>query len=142
MSPPPEKPRVLDVGQCDFDHGNISRTLATRFGVEVDRCHTVDEALQAVKGKKYQLVLVNRVFDRNGEEGLKLIERLRATGGASDGRPTVMLVSNFADAQEAAMKSGAVKGFGKAALESEETQRTLEDVLGSTRNRAAMNPRG
>jgi len=130
MPPEKEKKRVLDVGQCDFDHGNISRMLSARFGVEVDRCHNSEEALHAVEKKKYQLVLVNRVFDRNGEEGLQLIRRLNAGGKVASTQPAVMLVSNFADAQESAIKAGAVQGFGKAALESADTLQTLHQILG------------
>lgn len=133
MSTGAGKPRVLDVGQCDFDHGNISRVLSSRFGAEVERCHFADEALRAVENKTYHLVLVNRVFDRDAYEGLKLIERL-GLGGANgldfpDHRPPVMLVSNFPDAQAAAVKAGAVQGFGKAALETEETIRILGKYL-------------
>ena len=29
--------RVLDIGQCDYDHGNISSLLRSRFGAEVVR---------------------------------------------------------------------------------------------------------
>ncbi len=126
-------PKVLDVGQCDFDHGNISRILSGRFGAAVERCHGSEEALRAVAQGDYDLVLVNRIFDRGGEEGLKLIARLHSSETAGERRPPVMLVSNFADAQEQAVKAGAVKGFGKAVLESEGTMRLLEEFLGASR---------
>ena len=33
-------PRILDVGQCSFDHGAISGYLAGRFGAQVERADT------------------------------------------------------------------------------------------------------
>lgn len=129
-------PKVLDVGQCDFDHGNISRILSGRFGAAVERCHGSEEALRAVAHVDYDLVLVNRIFDRGGEEGLKLIARLHSSVAAGKRRVPVMLVSNFSDAQEQAVKAGAVKGFGKAGLESEATMLLLEEFLGAKRDPA------
>ena len=127
-------PRVLDVGQCDFDHGNIARVLSERFGAEVDRCHTAEDALCAVSAEGFDLVLVNRIFDRDGSEGLKLIERLRAARTEAlpepANGPAVMLVSNYADAQDASVRAGGVRGFGKATLESPETMTMLRTYLG------------
>src|SRR5688572_5220575 len=100
--------RVLSVGQCDLDHGNISRELRGRYGCEVVRAHTADDALAQLKGGSFDLVLVNRIFDADGGSGLELVRQVR-------GAP-VMLVSNFDDAQAQAVAAGAVPGFGKAAL--------------------------
>jgi len=131
------KPRVLDVGQCDFDHGNISRVLGTRFGAVVERCHSAEEAMRLTSNDHYDLVLVNRIFDRDGDEGLKLIARLQSNKEPA-GRPSpVMLVSNFSDAQAQAVQAGAVPGFGKAALESETTMQTLSQFLNAHREQAA-----
>jgi len=41
----------------------------------------------------------------------------------------VMLVSNFADAQAQAVESGALPGFGKAALNAPETLARLKEQL-------------
>ena len=40
-----------------------------------------------------------------------------------------MVVSNFEDAQKTAVEAGAVQGFGKAALESNETKELLAQYL-------------
>jgi CheY-like chemotaxis protein len=119
--------RVLSVGQCSLDHGNLSRTLRSRFAAEVVPAASAQEALAAVAQGGFSLVLVNRVFDADGDSGLELIARLE---GEAPEVP-VMLVSNFADAQELAVESGAVPGFGKAALSAPETLARLEAYLGA-----------
>lgn len=121
------KPRVLDVGQCDFDHGNLSQLLTHRFGTTVDRAHSLDEAFAAVKSRDYDLVLVNRIFDADKTEGLDLVRRLK-NDPATRVIP-VMLISNFAEAQKAAAELGAVPGFGKDALASETTVELLARCL-------------
>ena len=103
--------RVLNVGQCSADHGSIMHFLKLRFDVEIDRTHALDDTLDALRDGTYDLVLVNRQLDRGGEgmDVLRTIKedpQLRAT--------PVMLVSDFADAQEAAVAAGAESGFGKS----------------------------
>ncbi len=56
-----ESPRVLNVGQCNLDHGTISRHLTSRFGAQVDRAHGLDDARKALGQGRYALVLVNRL---------------------------------------------------------------------------------
>jgi len=120
--------RVLSVGQCNVDHGSISRTLQGAFGAEVTTAATADEALAALRGGNYQLVLVNRIFDSDGGSGLELIRRIKSSSGGES--VPVMLVSNFEDAQSQAVELGAVKGFGKSALATEETALRLREYLG------------
>jgi CheY-like chemotaxis protein len=118
---------VLDVGQCSFDHGNISRMLSEACGAEVEAAATSDDALNAVRSGRYDLVLVNRVFDADGSSGLDLIERLQSD---QQTRATpVMLVSNYADAQDQAEAAGARCGFGKDALSAPETRERLLSLL-------------
>ena len=121
-------PKVLNVGQCDLDHGNISRMLSEDFSAVVDQAATCEQACCAVRDGDYDLVLVNRVLDADGTSGLDLIQRLRSdehTGGAR-----VALVSNFAEAQEQAVALGAERGFGKDALTSPATRERLASLLG------------
>lgn len=128
-----DKARVLNVGHCGFDHGNIGRVLEEEFGAEVDAVSTVDQAFHAVRDGQFDLVLVNRVFDGNGESGLELIKRLQ---GHEETRGTpVMLVSNFPEAQEAAVAIGARPGFGKSALNGVETRERLASVLSGSGSR-------
>lgn len=122
------KPRVLDVGQCDFDHENISRMLSEEFGAHVEQAVTSEEAFRAARAGRYDLVLVNRILDADGASGLDLIQRLQSN---EDTRATPkMLVSNYADAQDAAVALGAKRGFGKDTLTSKETRDVLAALLG------------
>ncbi|MEK6676516.1 MAG: response regulator [Planctomycetota bacterium] len=123
-----KKPRVLDVGQCDFDHGNISRMLSTDFGADVVRAGTGEEAFQAVREGRFDLVLINRVFDADGASGLDLIRRLQSHDETKT--TPLALVSNYSDAQDAAVALGAKRGFGKDALTRSETRDALESLLG------------
>ena len=106
--------RVLSVGQCGADHGGLSWALRRAFGAEVTPAATRDEALERLRQEPFALVLVNRVFDADGDSGVELIRALKADEAL---RATpVMLVSNYADAQEQAVEAGAEPGFGKASL--------------------------
>ncbi len=108
-----QKTRVLDVGNCDPDHGAIRNLLLSHFDVEIDRVMYVAEGLSAISRADYALVLVNRLIFADGSEGQELIRRMRADATC---QTPVMMVSNFADAQERAVAAGALPGFGKAAL--------------------------
>ena len=119
--------RVLSVGQCGFDHGNISRLLRN-FDAEVVPVDTAAEALTLLQNETYNLVLVNRVFDLGGD-GMEFIREAKATRAGQE--TPVMLVSNYADWQEKAVAAGAVRGFGKAALTAAATFATLRPILGS-----------
>lgn len=117
--------KVLSVGQCSYDHGNISRALRAEFGADVQAAATADEALAVLRQGGVALVLVNRVFDANGDSGLDFVRR--AKEDAPD--VPVMLVSNFADAQAQAVEAGALPGFGKAALGEPQTLARLKERL-------------
>ena len=121
--------RVLSVGQCNFDHGNISQALRRTFSAEVVSAATSDEALALLSQGAFDLVLVNRVFDSNGDSGLHLIRQVKANEQLR--AVPVMLVSNFADAQEQAVAAGAEPGFGKATLSAAETLARLRPHLES-----------
>lgn len=107
-----KRPIVLDVGQCEMDHGSIRRLLES-LDASVRRAHSRKEALDFIHAESFALILVNRIFDMTGEEGLGLVEEI-CHGGSID--CPVMLVSNYPEAQAEAVKRGGVQGFGKAAL--------------------------
>jgi CheY-like chemotaxis protein len=106
--------RVLSVGQCLADHSGLARTLRQAFGAEVVAAAGADEALGRLRRERFALVLVNRVFDADGASGLELIRRISAEEGLAP--PPVLLISNYDDAQRAAVEAGAAPGFGKAEL--------------------------
>jgi CheY-like chemotaxis protein len=119
--------RVLDVGNCRHDHGLIRRMLESSFRVAIDRAQVLDDAIDAIRTNEYDLVLVNRILDRNGTEGLDIIRRLKADDRTK--RIPVMLISNYDWAQAAAVEAGALRGFGKAELGSEATLTRLREIL-------------
>lgn len=106
--------RVLSVGQCWADHGSISHTLKKAFGAEVVSADGAESAVEQLRQGGFALVLVNRVFDADGGEGLDFIRRVKSDP-ALRSQP-VMLVSNYEDSQKEAEKIGAASGFGKASL--------------------------
>jgi CheY-like chemotaxis protein len=106
--------RVLSVGQGFADHSAISRTLQTEFGVEVVPADDAAEALARLRLEPFDLVLVNRILDRDGSQGVELIKEMKAD--LETAQVPVMLVSNYEDSQRQAVAAGAVPGFGKAAL--------------------------
>lgn len=119
--------RVLDVGNCDPDHGKIVGMLTRNFDVQTDRVMFVDEALKALSGTHYDLVLVNRRIFADDSDGGELIRRMKASEALV--RTPVMLVSNFPDAQAKAVAEGAVPGFGKAAIDQPATIEMLAGYL-------------
>jgi two-component system chemotaxis response regulator CheY len=119
--------RVLSVGQCGADNWSISRTLEKAFAVEVVPAATSREALDRLRQESFALVLVNRIFDVDGASGLDLIRHVKADNELA--ATPIILVSNYADAQQQAVAAGAAPGFGKAALGSPEMQNRLRVFL-------------
>jgi ActR/RegA family two-component response regulator len=119
-----DTPSVLSVGQCGIDGPRLSRLLRG-MGAAVTSASTAEEAMAALRAKPFALVLVNREFAEDGYSGVEFIGRARAEAG--DAR--LMLVSDHADAQAAAMEAGAVEGFGKSELDSPETAEFLRAEL-------------
>jgi DNA-binding NarL/FixJ family response regulator len=121
------KKRVLSVGQCAMDHGSLSYLMSKHFGADVIGADSKDEALAAARQGDVALVLVNRLLDRDGSPGLEIIRAFK--GDEALKTVPVMLVSNYDDAQREAVSCGAVRGFGKAALELPQTIAVLREVL-------------
>lgn len=121
--------RVVDVGQCGFDHGSIAGFLKREFGAEVVAADGPQDALAALREGPCDLVLVNRQLDADGSDGLDVVRLLKADVKLS-GVP-VMLVSNYPEYQQAAIKAGAEPGFGKRDLTQPETRQKLARFLES-----------
>ncbi|WP_166822677.1 response regulator transcription factor [Thalassoroseus pseudoceratinae] len=115
--------QVLNVGQCGFDHASITEFLRSHFDVAVTPAADEPEALSALEQRSFDLILVNRKFDCNGADGVEFIQKL--DGNA----PPVMLVSNFPEAQDAAVAAGARPGFGKSDYGNTEAVQRISDVL-------------
>ena len=124
--------RVLDVGQCSPDHFTITNLLSDHFDVRVDRAATVGEALAMMQRQDYRLVLVNRLIDEDGSDGMELIRKSAADERLRE--MPVMLVSNYDDAQDQAVEAGGLRGFGKSQIGNRETIEQLGELL-PTRSR-------
>ncbi len=118
---------VLDVGNCDPDHAMISHMLHRHFDIRLDRVMFVDEAIQRMKSQLYKLVMVNRLIFADGSPGLDLVRRVAADSELN--RVPITLISNFEEAQKAAIEAGAVRGFGKDSLMAPQTIELLSQYL-------------
>ena len=119
--------KVLDVGQCNFDHTRISHFLKTNFDVEISQAHSFDEAIALAGESSWDLVLINRLLDADQSSGMEILKSLKSNEVTA--AIPVMLVSNFEDAQKAAVDAGAEAGFGKANLDAETTLESLGKFL-------------
>jgi two-component system chemotaxis response regulator CheY len=119
--------RVLDVGQCVPDHAAIRRLLEDEFDVQVERTHERDDTFAALRRGPVDLVLINRKLDVDYSDGLEILRAVKADPAFAP--IPVMLVSNYPDAQEEAVRAGAEPGFGKAQLGSIETVEKLRKFL-------------
>ena len=119
---------IMSVGQCVPDHYSIAR-LMNELGFDIEKVDYPEQALELlIKNKnQYALVLVNRKIDIDYSDGLELIKKIKSHPEIKD--IPVMLVSNFPEAQEEAVKNGALYGFGKAELNKTETKEKILNAL-------------
>ena len=116
--------KILDVGQCGFDGPRMARLWHDALGAQVDCADTSDDAVQMLQNNDYDVVLVNRVLAADESSGLEVISRLLELGLTTP----VMLVSDLSEAQDAAVRLGAVRGFGKAHLGERSTLELVSHV--------------
>lgn len=120
--------RVLDVGQCGPDHAMIRSFLTRHFDCEVVQAHGARDTLEQLQSGVFDLVLVNRKLDADYSDGIEVIRQIKAD--RANPNVPVMLVTNYAEHQEAAIAAGAVRGFGKLEYGKPETVEKLSAVLG------------
>lgn len=106
--------KVLSVGQCNPDHNSIKNYFESTFQCRITRIDSTEEALEELQKNRYDLVLVNRKLDIDYTDGTILVESMQKDENLKT--VPIMLVSNYPEFQEEAVKSGAVPGFGKAEL--------------------------
>lgn len=119
--------RVLSIGQCVPDHTTLSGFLRQHFDVQIDKVDLPPEALEALRKQRYDLVLVNRKLDADYSDGLDIIKAIKADSQLA--AVPVMLVTNYAEHQEAAVAAGAVYGFGKLEYANPQTVDKLRPFL-------------
>ena len=121
------KKRVLSIGQCVPDQLAIERFLNRYFHVEVVTAQDAQETSERLADARFDLVLVNRKLDRDYSDGIEIIHQLKANSVTSE--VPVMLITNFPEHDRAAVKVGAVPGFGKADVESPALAERLRPYL-------------
>jgi CheY-like chemotaxis protein len=119
--------RVLTVGHCGFDNSQLAGLVRQTAEAEIVRAQGIDDALAALRGSTFDLVLVNRVFQGGSQSGLELIRRIKNEPAVQ--ATHVMLVSNYAESQTEAVAAGAEPGFGKADMGRPETEELLRRYL-------------
>jgi ActR/RegA family two-component response regulator len=115
------------VGHCGPDSSYLRMTLsAVERGVKIVAADD-DESLKHVLETGADLLLFNRVLDYgfSENEGVAVIRKLRQHYP----NLKMMLVSNYPEAQAAAVAAGAAPGFGKRDLGSARVKEMLRDVL-------------
>lgn len=110
---------ILDVGNCGPDHASIRSFLTRHFDCSVAQSHGVEDTLSALREGDFALVLVNRKLDRDYSDGIEIIRAIKSD--AQLARVPVMLVTNYAEHQDAAVALGAERGFGKLEFDKSET---------------------
>lgn len=120
--------KVALVGHCGPD-SSFLRIAVSRAAKEIKVLSADDsQSLQRVLDDGVDLLLFNRQLDFgfDVEEGVEIIRKLRPH------YPNVkmMLVSNYPDAQAAAVAEGAMPGFGKRELNTPKVAEMIREALG------------
>jgi DNA-binding response OmpR family regulator len=119
--------KVLSLGQCAADNYVLRHFLHSEFQAAVVPVDTFPQAFAELRKSPFAFVLVNRILDANGAEGLDFIAELKEDPVLAN--TPVMLVSNYQSAQEKALARGALPGFGKAQLDEPGTVERLKPLL-------------
>jgi two-component system, chemotaxis family, chemotaxis protein CheY len=119
--------KIALVGHCGPDSGFLRRTVKSAIPDVTLLAADDDKELQSVLETGVDLLLFNRELGYGFEpdNGVEMIRTLRPK------YPTLrmMLVSNHADAQAAALKAGAFPGFGKRQIGSSQVLQILRDAV-------------
>jgi CheY-like chemotaxis protein len=120
--------RVLDVGQCGPDHAAIRRFFAANFDdIEIEQAAACDDALALLRHSHFDLVLINRKLDEDYSDGIEVLRAIKRHSEIAD--IPVMIITNYAEHQDAAVAAGAVRGFGKLEYDLPATKEKIADAL-------------
>ena len=120
--------RVALVGHCGPDASYlrlaVARAVKDAQILFADDQHSLNKLIES----GVDLLMLNRRLDYGFEtdEGVELIRRLRVKNPSLK----AMLVSNYPDAQQAAVAVGAVAGFGKREIGSPKVSDLIRSALG------------
>jgi two-component system, chemotaxis family, chemotaxis protein CheY len=120
--------KVALVGHCGPDSSYL-RIAVSRVGKDVQVLSADDgRELDHVLAQGVDLLLFNRQLDFgfDDDEGVAVIRKLRPHYP----KVKMMLVSNYPEAQAAAVAEGALPGFGKRELNSPKVAELIREALG------------
>lgn len=120
--------KVLDVGNCSPDFATITNYLTSNFDCTVQQAHGTADALAKLKADQFDLVTINRKLDADYSDGTEVLKAIKADAQVAE--VPVMLVTNLAEHQDAAIALGAIRGFGKLEYDKPETKEKVAAVLG------------
>jgi CheY-like chemotaxis protein len=118
---------LVDCGNCGPDFNAIRQMVTSHFDASVMQTHGAEDTIELLKKREVDLVTVNRKLDRDYSDGLDVIKQIKSDPDLA--KIPVMLVTNYDEHQEAAMKEGAERGFGKLEIGSDKTIEQLTPYL-------------
>jgi hypothetical protein len=120
------KRTVVLVGHCSPD-AHMLRSAISSAVPHATVIHVNDEQRLDELHLPDALLLINRMLEGRFslDSGVGLIQSLVRRGNAA----AVMLISNYADAQDHAVAAGAMRGFGKAQLYNDATAELLRQAI-------------
>ncbi|TWU56767.1 response regulator PleD [Rubripirellula tenax] len=124
---------LLDCGNCGPDFNSIRQMVTSNFNASVVQSHGTEDTLDMLRQRKIDLVTVNRKLDRDYTDGMEVIKAIKADPELSD--IPVMLVTNYDEHQDAAVKIGCARGFGKLSIGDAATKAMLEPYLGERKKK-------
>lgn len=125
---------VIDCGNCGPDYNAIRKLMQSQFEAVVVQTHGLEDTLEQLAQRPVDLITVNRKLDRDYTDGIEVIRGIKADPRFA--AIPVMLITNYEEYQQEAIQAGAVRGFGKLAVNDAATVRLLEPILGSARQTA------
>jgi two-component system chemotaxis response regulator CheY len=120
--------KIALVGHCGPDSSYLRMTVMKAAGTGAQILMADDDSeLKDALEQGVDLILFNRELGYGFQDkmGVDAIKRLRS----SHPNLKTMLVSNYADAQAAAVANGALPGFGKREIGSARVIEVLKDAL-------------
>ncbi len=130
-----DSPPIVLVGHCGADSWSLTRVVTEACpGVRIDAVNDQAAIAALSTGKAVRpVLLINRVLDGDfsAGDGLELIRQI----AQSPQPPVMLLISNYDDAQAAAVAAGALRGFGKSQLNQPATKQALTDAMQHARGK-------
>lgn len=121
------KRTVLDVGNCGPDHASIKKFITSNFDAELLQTHGSADTLPLLRQRNVDLVLINRKLDQDYSDGVEILRQIKSDAELQ--HIPVMIITNYAEHQDAAVELGAERGFGKLEMRDPATIQRLSTIL-------------